>query len=197
MQRHVHWEQPKGSSMMCLPYVQEIYRYLKHAKPDLCVAGDLKDPRMKPIKKGLHIATSSMRLFLELDTLKCHGLHEHQVIEGTTSAHGQTVSRATFSELYPRRFARQVAKVLLRRTFPAEKPVSSLVDPALTMIDVVCAAVDRPAKRLRISGARAHKTKPADRTPLTLSANKKVKTSESSESLSEQLPVDSQPDPAP
>ena len=81
---------------------------------------------------------------------------------------------------------------MLRRTFPVEKPVSSLVDPALTMIDVVCAAVDRPAKRLRISGARAHKTKPADRTPLTPSANKKVKTSESSESLNEQLPVDSQ-----
>jgi hypothetical protein len=83
--------------MMCLPYVQEIYRYLKHAKPDLCVAGDLKDPKNEnPIKKGLHIATSSTRLFLELDPLKCHGLHEHQVIEGTTSAHGQTVSRATF-----------------------------------------------------------------------------------------------------
>ena len=193
MQRHVHWEQPKGSSMMCLPYVQEIYRYLKHAKPDLCVAGDLKDPKHeKLIKKGLHIATSSMRLFLELHPLKCHGLHEHQVLEGTTSAHGQTVSRATFPELYPRRFARRVAKVLLRRTFPVEKPVSSLVDPALTMIDVVCAAVDKPAKRLRISAARAHKTKRADRTPLTPSANKKVKTPESSESLSEQLPADSQ-----
>ena len=41
-QRHAHWEQPKGSLMMKLPYLQEIQRYMVVARPDLCNAGNLK-----------------------------------------------------------------------------------------------------------------------------------------------------------
>ena len=164
LQRHAHWEQPKGSLMMSIPYVQEIYRYLKHAYPDLCVAGDLKDPvNHMSMKKGLHIATSSCKLFDELDSLRCHGHHQHQQIEGSTRAFGQTVSRSTFSEWYPRRFARRVARIMMKNQYPKEKPFSSLCDPALVLLDAVCAAGEREAKRQRMSAGRSKKSQSADR----------------------------------
>jgi hypothetical protein len=69
---------------------------------NLCTAGELKDPaNKKPIKKALNIATTSRSMFgSSLDPLKCAGNHEHQVIEGATFAHGQSMSRSSFSELY-------------------------------------------------------------------------------------------------
>ena len=174
--RHAHWEQPRGSTMMALRYVQEIFRYMLHAHPDLCTAGELKDPvNQKLMKKGLHIATSSKGLYKELEPLKCKGNHEHQVIEGSTIVHGQNVSRATFSELYPRRFARRVAKVMLKNKFPLEKPCSSLVDPALAIIDAIAAADDRPAKRQRLSSSRSLKTKSADRNLENMASQKKIR----------------------
>jgi hypothetical protein len=162
--------------MMALRYVQEIFRYMLHAHPDLCTAGELKDPvNQKLMKKGLHIATSSKGLYKELEPLKCKGNHEHQVIEGSTIVHGQNVSRATFSELYPRRFARRVAKVMLKNKFPLEKPCSSLVDPALAIIDAIAAADDRPAKRQRLSSSRSLKTKSADRNLENMASQKKIR----------------------
>ena len=81
--------------MFTLPYVQEIFQYMIMANPDLCNAGDLRDPvNQKLMKKAMLDA---------LDPLKCTGDHEHQIIEGSTFAHGHTISRSTFSELYPSR----------------------------------------------------------------------------------------------
>ena len=66
--RHAHWEQPKGSLMLQLPYLKEIFRYMCIAQPDLCRADDLRDPENQmPIKKGLSIATTSKSLFLHLN----------------------------------------------------------------------------------------------------------------------------------
>ena len=57
-QRHAHWEQPKGSLMMLLPYLQELSRYMLVAKPDMRTAGNLQDSvSSMPIKKGLQIHT--------------------------------------------------------------------------------------------------------------------------------------------
>ena len=120
---HMHWEQPKGSVMMTLPYLQEIYQYMKQAQPDLCHAGDLRDPENQlPTKKGLNVTTTSQRMFEELDPLGCLGDHVHQPIEGRTHVNGQSIARTAFSEAYPRRFARRVAKTMLRKSFPDRDP---------------------------------------------------------------------------
>ena len=163
-QRHAHWEQPKGSLMMKIPPVQEVHRYMVVAKPDLCRAGNLQDPQNKmPIKKGLEIHTTSLKLYNALDPLKCNRSHEHQVIEGSTVSQGMTVSRSQFSELYPRKFARLVAKTLLKQRFPIEKPVGNIADPALICFDAITADVnasaakERPAKRIRKSPVKGTK----------------------------------------
>ena len=76
--RHAHWEQPKGSYMMRLPYIQEIYRYLISTMPDLCNAGNLRDPENQmPMQKGLQIMTSSKKMHETLHHLKCTRDHTH------------------------------------------------------------------------------------------------------------------------
>ena len=185
-QRHMHWEQPKGSVMMTLPYIQEIFQYMKQAQPDLCNAGDLRDPiTQQHMKKGLNITTTSLRMFEELDPLRCTGDHDHQPIEGRTHANGQSIARSAFSEVYPRRFARRVAKTMLKKSFPKEKPFGMIADPALALFDAICALSDRPAKRYRAASSRSSKTKAADRDP---DANKTLKRAKTTESISNSNP---------
>ena len=118
-QRHAHWEQPKGSLMFVLPYLNELFQYMLSAKPDMCTAGELKDPDTQLlIQKGMHILTTSRKLYEALKDLRCNHNHKHQPIEGTTHVHGQALSRSRFSERYPRKFARLVAQVMLRKCFP-------------------------------------------------------------------------------
>eukprot|EP00435_Cladocopium_sp_Y103_P038246 s2140_g10.t1 len=138
------------------------------AKPDLCNAGNMQDPQShQPIKKGLEVHTTSQKLYDALDPLKCTRSHEHQVIEGTTLFHGKLVSRAHFSELYPRKFARLIAKTMLKQKFPLEKPVGSIADMALVAFDAVTAEThaasvkERPAKRLRKAPNRGTKSSAA------------------------------------
>ena len=105
--------------MLRLPYLQEIFRYMCIAQPDLCRAGDLRDPKNQlPIKKGLDIATTSKSMFFALGPLKCSGDHDHQVIEGATRLHGRTIARSVFTAIYPRRYSRRVAQELLRKKIP-------------------------------------------------------------------------------
>ena len=147
-QKHVHGEQPQRSHMLKLPYVQEIFRYMIVAQPDLRTAGEMRDPqKQKFMKKGLDIVTSSRNMHSALDHLKCQGKHEHQPIEGSTAAHGLTVAWSAFSELYPRKFARLVAKNVLKAQFPSEKPVGQVHDPLLCLFDQVLALDARSSKR--------------------------------------------------
>jgi len=164
-QAHAHWEQPKGSLMMKIPQVQEVQRYMVIAKPDLCRAGNLIDPQSKiPIKKGLEIHTTSMKIYDALEPLKCNRSHSHQVIEGSTVFQGVSVPRSQFSELYPRKFARLIAKTMLKQRFPLEKPVGHIADPALLCLDALTAELnvatvrERPTKRIRKSPAKGTKT---------------------------------------
>ena len=177
--RHVHWEQPKGSLMLRLPYVQEIFQYMLMAQPDLCNAGNLRDPiNQKPIRKGLNIATTSQQMFATLDPLRCNGQHEHQVIEGSTFAHGQSMPRSVFSEFYPRKFARIIAKVVTKVRFPNERPLGPVYDPILCMFDQVLTLNSRPSKRPRLGPSRSLKAKTADRSLNAPDDAKRLKTVE-------------------
>ena len=168
--RHAHWEQPGGSIMFMLPYLNELGRYMLSAKPDMCNAGSLQDPvTCQPIKKGMHILTTSRKMHDILDPLRCQRDHSHQVIEGSTRVHGQGVARSVFTERYPRKFARLIAKTILKRQFPTERPVGTIVDPALFALDQgfqisSALAVDaRMPKQVKLSGLRQRKAKSADR----------------------------------
>ena len=142
--------------MFRIPSIQEIFQHMLCTEPDLCVAGDLRDPvTQEPIKKGLTILTTSTKLKNQLDSLKCSGDHSHQVIEGNTTYLGKVMSRSSFTAKYPRKFARSVSQCLLKTQFPLERPAGSIADPMLSVIDVALAASssrsieEPPAKRAR------------------------------------------------
>ena len=104
-----------------------------------------------------------------LEPLKCTGDHEHQPIEGTTRAHGHGVARSTFSERYPRKFARLEAKCLLKKSFPKELPLGAIMDSALValeqwfQISSALAADARMTKRSKVPMPRQLKASSADR----------------------------------
>ena len=52
---------------------------------------------------------------------------------------------------------------MMKNQYPKEKPFSSLCDPALVLLDAVCAAGEREAKRQRMSAGRSKKSQSADR----------------------------------
>eukprot|EP00435_Cladocopium_sp_Y103_P018404 s1763_g4.t1 len=173
--------------MLKLPYVQEIYRYMLLASPDLCNAGNLIDPQtQKPIKKGLNVVTSSQKLFNQIDSLRCTRDHEHQIIEGSTKVDGVNMSRSKFSERYPRKFARLLAKAMIKSSFPCEKPVGMIADPALVLFDAISAetnavnAKERPAKRQKRIPSKGikHEAAAGELAPPGVSKRLKVPSSE-------------------
>ena len=99
--RHFHWEQPATSMMFRLPYLSEPFHHASIIELDMCVAGDLRDPESgKPIKKGLHILTTSQNFHKSMQGLRCNGCHkDHQVIEGSLKYQGQVMNRSKFTEL--------------------------------------------------------------------------------------------------
>ena len=73
-QHHFHWEQPRGSLMFKLPYLQEALFYLLAVDVDLCTAGDLRDPSNgKHIRKPLTIMSSSSNVVQQLALYRCAG----------------------------------------------------------------------------------------------------------------------------
>ena len=121
--QHFHWEQPRNSLMFRLPYLQEVLHYLMAVDVDLCIAGDLRDPvNQLPIRKALTILSTSETVIQALTGLRCTGQHSHQPIEGQTRFQGQSMNRSTFTEHYPRKFARLLARVLGKITICPEQP---------------------------------------------------------------------------
>ena len=112
--RHFHWEQPGGSAMFMLAPMQEPLAYLHRVKFDMCVAGDLRDPKnILPIRKRLQLLTSSPGMKQWLQDRFCRGQHEtHQMLEGQTMVEGHSISRTLYSQSYPRKFARQAAAII-------------------------------------------------------------------------------------
>ena len=130
--KHMHWEQPGRSHMFRTPLLQELYTKTMAAEFDMCNLGELTDPSTgKFIKKAMTIMTTSESMQQALHGHHCRGDHEHQVIEGSTKYAGKTISRSSFTENYPRKFVRYVAKVCLQKRVPKEKPVNWEVSEAL------------------------------------------------------------------
>jgi transposase InsO family protein len=112
---HFHWEQPGRSLMFQLSQMSEVHRYTMACELDLCRAGELKDPQnQKLIKKSLVILTTSREMYLRFHGLKCQHDHEHQSLEGSTCTSQGRMLRTQFSEVYPRKFARAAAHVLMK-----------------------------------------------------------------------------------
>ena len=132
---HFHWEQPATSMMFRLPYLNEPFFYTRMIDLDMCMAGDLKDPESgKPIKKGLHILTTSPVFHESMKGLRCSGNHHnHQVIEGSVRYQGQLMNRSKYTELYPRKFARRVARILCSQQVVKEKPLGPNTDSSVTL----------------------------------------------------------------
>ena len=111
--RHFHWEQPAKSLMLSQPGITEIHQFTQACQFDLCEVGALVDPSNgKSIKKGMVVLTTSPSLFRALHGRNCRRNHEHQPIEGSIKLHDQSMRRSTYTEVYPRKFARLVAKIL-------------------------------------------------------------------------------------
>ena len=111
--RHFHMEQPQGSIMWKLPGSQELTQNLHVCCFDLCRVGALKDPKtQEPIRKRLHVLTTSTALQVCLHGKWCSKDHPHKQIAGNTSVEGKSISLSKFTEWYPRRFAKQIVKAL-------------------------------------------------------------------------------------
>ena len=112
--RHFHWEQPQRSLMFLHSGLNEIHEHTRSCMFDMCEAGNLRDPKSGDyMKKGMHILTTNEDVFKHLHGRTCRGDHVHQHLEGTICHNGHTIHRTAFSEVYPRKFARSVAKVLI------------------------------------------------------------------------------------
>ena len=131
---HFHMEQPRGSQMWKVPGIQDIVNHTYQCCFDLCTVGNLKDPHTKiPIRKGLTVCSTSADLFHSLHGRYCSGQHQHKVIAGSTTVDGRNLAMTKYTENYPRKFARQVAKVLLHQRG-----------------QVILVASDHPTKRRRL-----------------------------------------------
>ena len=99
--------------MLIHPGINEIHQHTQVCQFDMCEAGDLKDPvNHNHIKKGMQVVTTHENLFRAIHGLTCRKNHNHQQLEGSTCVHGHSVLRTKFSEIYPRKFVRLVAKIL-------------------------------------------------------------------------------------
>ena len=163
----------------------------------MCNAGNLKDPENgKPIKKGMQINTTSQKIFECLQNLKCTQDHDHQVIEGSTKLFGMPVPRSQFTERYTRKFSRTVAKLLIKTKFPCEKPVGSIIDPVLMVMDALYAEVnasssrERPAKRLKKTPTRGVKNPAATGVLAPTGGPKKQKTQTATQETPDDQVVD-------
>ena len=155
----MHWEQPRGSIMLKLPYLQEVRFYMLAVDIDLCVAGNLKDPSNGlHIKKALTIMSTSRNMINALSGLKCHGNHQHQVIEGQVKFQGQYINRSAFTENYPRKFARKIATIPGRVHKPLEQPYNNEVWPVLAAAEHKDASPPKKPRLTRYASAKLSRT---------------------------------------
>ena len=112
--RHFHLEQPFGSSMLLVPCVHEIIQHSSKCCFDMCRLGSLSNPiTLQPIRKRLVVLTTSRALHQFLDGKLCDRDHFHQHIAGSIRTTEGIKPLSQYTENYPRKFARQVVKVLL------------------------------------------------------------------------------------
>ena len=151
--QHFHCEQPRRSLMFRTPLLREVYDHTASATFDMCKVGQLRDPENQLlIQKGLEVRTTSHELYDQLHGRYCSHDHQHQVLEGTTVHNGERKNRTEFSELYPRKFARYVSKILCKvKTSPCHGHV--VVEQSNTF----AATTKRPSTTSRNAGTRDSK----------------------------------------
>ena len=112
---HFHWEQPGGSDMFKFPELEELQQFCERCRFDLCRVGNLQDPKsLAPIRKRLQVLTTSSELMHEIHGKYCNQEHVHKPIEGNTMWGGVSMSLSKFSQHYPAKFAKTLAKVIMR-----------------------------------------------------------------------------------
>jgi hypothetical protein len=80
----------------------------------MCNAGDLKDPSNgMQMKKGMNVVTTSKTIYQLLHGRICRGNHLHQQIAGSFTTPQGTILRSRYTEVYPRKFAREVAGAMM------------------------------------------------------------------------------------
>ena len=113
-QSHFDLEQPRGSALLKTPGMSEILVGTLWNEFDMCRLGDLKDPQtQEPIRKRMTVCSTSTDLHIALHGKMCTGDHHHRPIAGNTKVHGVSVKLSQWTELYPQKFAKQVAKIIL------------------------------------------------------------------------------------
>eukprot|EP00435_Cladocopium_sp_Y103_P072784 s61_g41.t1 len=111
--QHFHLEQPDGSVMLKLPVLGPLLHVALPCKFDMCTVGSLVDPVSKvPIRKRMTVCTTSAEVRKALDHRMCLGEHPHFPIAGSTKVDEQTMPVSKFAEKYPRKFARQIRRIL-------------------------------------------------------------------------------------
>ena len=112
---HFHWEQPQRGLMFKCPFLAELHENTYCASFDMCNVGQLKDPVSHlPIRKGTDLCATSWNVYQALNGRTCRQDHAHQEISGTTRCELGTIARSKFTERYTRKFARFMAKTMLK-----------------------------------------------------------------------------------
>ena len=112
---HFDMEQPRGSSMWKVPGLHEIIMNTFWNEFDLCQVGNLRDPNTGEfVRKRLGVYSTSIDFHVALHGRLCSGQHVHKPIAGSIKFQGQSMSMSKWTENYPQKFARQVAKIILQ-----------------------------------------------------------------------------------
>eukprot|EP00435_Cladocopium_sp_Y103_P037577 s2392_g10.t1 len=137
-QCHFDLEQPRGSAYWRIPGLSEILENTFWNEFDLCRVGNLRDPVTHDlIRKRLTVCSTSLGLHVNFHGKLCSGDHHHRSISGSTVVNGKSMKLSQWTELYPQKFAKQVAKVLLYDQRPYDQVFAGEVD-------------DHPTKKRRL-----------------------------------------------
>ena len=135
---HFDLEQPDGSLLKKVPGMQEILNYTYCCRFDMCEVGQLRDPMTDQfLRKRMEVLSTSNDLFRSLHKRFCTGS-----IAGQTMVGGIRFPLSQFTEGYPSRFARQVARCICHdQSHPVL--VSRLMAPQVSI-------EDHPTKKRRL-----------------------------------------------
>jgi hypothetical protein len=111
---HFDLEQPRGSALMKTPGMSEIREHTLWNEFDMCRVGNLKTPdSQEHLRKRMAVCSTSVDLHMALHGKLCQGDHHHRPIAGQTRVQGKSMPLSQWTELYPQKFAKQVAKIML------------------------------------------------------------------------------------
>ena len=144
--KHFHMEQPKGSEFYLQPVLKDLMQETWTCHFDMCRVGQLTDPQTGlPIRKRLHVQTTSESLHRAIHGQMCQKDHQHRQIAGSAQYENKSIPLSTFTERYPTKFARHVTKAILHASH--ETPTF-----AVTRKQPIQNADEHPSKHRRVTG---------------------------------------------